>query len=201
MKFAMFVRIAAMACGALVVGLAGCDSTPGAKPTGADAGQVAADDIATIRASYTSWQALSDTPVDISAYIFGLCRTPTAAETAFANSAHGRHALRDWANPKAMDGLNAKGAAGFAVGATIVKEKFATDQISGQLVLAALGIMIKRAAGSDTAGGDWEFVYWNATDGVSRDQTQLTTCSACHAGGDATDYVFFDANWRTSPGP
>ncbi len=168
---------------------------------GGRAGQGGADDLATIMASYTSWQPLSMAPVDISADIFALCRSPTAAESAFAASVHGRHALRDWANPPAMDGIGAQGAGGFAVGATIVKEKFVRDQPSGAFVLAALGIMVKRPTGFDTAGGDWEFVYWNAADGVSRGPVQLASCTSCHAGAGATDFVFIDDTWRTLSGP
>jgi hypothetical protein len=175
-------------------GLAGTDGQAG---QGGQAGQVAADDIATIMASYRSWQPLSNAPVDISADIFALCRSPTAAENAFAASAHGRHALRDWANPRAMEGIGVKGAGGFATGATIVKEKFVIDQTSGMFVLAALGIMVKRPTGFDAAGGDWEFVYWNAADGVSRGPVQLATCTSCHAGAGATDFVFVDNTWRT----
>jgi hypothetical protein len=210
MRFAL--PVAAIACGAFS-GLGACSSGSGAKPYGLDAGfvgtggqggqagQAAADDIAMIMASYGSWQPLSNAPVDISEEIFTLCRSPTAAESAFAASVHGRHALRDWANPRAMEGIVAKGAGGFAVGATIVKEKFVLDQASGAFVLVALGIMVKRPTGFDTAGGDWEFVYWNAADGVSRGPAQLATCTSCHAGAGATDFVFVDEAWRTSSGP
>ena len=174
----------------------GLVGTGGQAGVGGQAGQVAADDIATIVASYRSWQPLSNAPVDISADIFALCRSPTAAENAFTASAHGRHALRDWANPSAMEGIGVKGASGFATGATIVKEKFVIDQASGVFVLAALGIMVKRSTGFDAAGGDWEFVYWNAADGVSRGPVQLATCTSCHAGAGATDFVFVDNTWR-----
>jgi hypothetical protein len=217
MSFAL--PVVAMACGA-ISGIGGCSAGAGARPSGLDAGgtggqggrtdlpgvggqagQAAADDLPAIMASYRSWQPLSDAPVDISADIFMLCRSPTATESAFAASVHGRHALRDWANPRAMEAITAKGAAGFAIGAAIVKEKFVLDPTSGTSVLAALGIMVKRPSGFDAAGGDWEFVYWNAADGVSRGPVQLATCTSCHAGAGATDFVFLDGTWRTSPGP
>lgn len=168
-----------------------------APSVGGQSGQAGGDDIATIMASYTSWAPLSDKPVDISAQISSMCRAPTKAEQGFVASVHTRFALRDWANPQAAAAISAKGSGGFAGGATIVKEKFATDATSGEMVLSALGIMIKRPAGFYPSGGDWEFVYWNATDGVSRGPTQLGTCTTCHAGGGAIDFVFLDASWRT----
>jgi hypothetical protein len=149
-------------------------------------------------ATYTTWQPQSATAVDISAYIFALCRGPTAAEEAFTKSVHSRFQLRDWANPGAVAGLAAKGVGGFPVGATIVKEKFALVPPSTTYQLAALGMMIKRSPGFYPAGGDWEFVYWNATDGVSRGPAQLSSCTTCHAATIATDYVFVDGSWANT---
>ena len=81
-------------------------------------------------------------------------RAPSPAEMRFVDSVHGRHALRDWANPAAATGIAARGANGFPLGATIVKEKFIFQPTDGAQVLAALGIMIKRGAGFDAAAGN-----------------------------------------------
>jgi hypothetical protein len=169
---------------------------------GGQSGQSGApDDVPTIMATYQTWQPLSDAPVDISDRIFGLCRPHTDAENRFVQSAHTRFALRDWANPAAVAGLAVMGAGHYAAGAVIVKEKFVAQTVGGPLELAALGMMIKRSPGFDASGGDWEFVYWNATDGVSRGQAQLPTCTACHAGAVATDFVFRNTAWPSAPSP
>jgi hypothetical protein len=156
----------------------------------------APDDIALMLETYTSWSALSDHAVDISAEIFGLCRLPTSAETAFATSVHGKHALRDFANESALAGIQAHGAGGFAVGSAIVKEKYAQDAASGNLVLAALGAMVKRPSGFDSSAGDWDFVYWTRADGTTHGGAELATCASCHASQSAVDYVFLDEAWR-----
>lgn len=170
----------------------------GGGQAGGQGGNVVTDDVALLMQTYPSWQPLTDTAVDISVSIFNLCRLPTSTEDAFAKSTHARHALRDWANPQAIAGIAAQGAGGFAEGAAIVKEKFATTAGTQTLKLAALGMMVKRAPGFDSASGDWEFVYWNATDGISRGAGQLASCSSCHAGTRQTDFVFMDESWRTA---
>ncbi|MES1166050.1 MAG: cytochrome P460 family protein [Verrucomicrobiota bacterium] len=181
-------------------GAAGAGGQAGQGGHAGIAGGTGGGDIATIMATYKTWEPQSATAVDISAEIFSLCRAPNAAEDAFTKSAHSRFQLRDWANPAAVAGIAAKGAGGFAVGSTIVKEKFAAAAAGGAFELAALGMMIKRAPGFDPTGGNWEFVYWSATDGVSRGRAQLATCSTCHAGAAASDFVFVDGAWRLATG-
>lgn len=173
-------------------------SAVGGGGAGGQSGQGGADEIATIMATYTTWQPQSAMAVDISAEIFSLCRGPSAAEGAFTKSVHSRFRLRDWANPGAMAGLAAKGVGGFPVGAIIVKEKFVSPAPTDPFVVAALGMMIKRSPGFHPAGGDWEFVYSSMADGVSRGPAQLSSCTTCHAATTATDYVFVDDRWRIS---
>ena len=149
----------------------------------------------TIMASYTAWTKRTDQPVSISAEIFGLCRPPTATETDFQNSVHGKNlALLDWVNPEAAAGFTAGDASPFPVGAAIVKEKLAagTDGIE----LVARGFMIKRAAGFNPAAGDWDFAYWEPALGIVSDTTSSAACAGCHASSHASDFVFFDESWR-----
>lgn len=73
-------------------------------------------------------------------------------------------------------------------GAVVIKEKYDNAQASGPL--RAYGVMIKRAAGYDRAGGDWEYGF------VTRDSTatvtrgRLKNCAGCHAAARKTDYLF-----------
>ena len=47
------------------------------------------------------------------------------------------------------------------------------------------------------ANGDWDFAYWDAQKGIMSSRTQASYCGACHASGQAKDFVFFDESWRT----
>jgi hypothetical protein len=174
-------------------------SDPGPEDRSAEGGFDGPDaqrDLEAMVVEYRSWRPLSPTAVDISASIFALCRTPTSSEEQFVASVHSRHALRDWANHAAAAVLDAGDVVSFPEGAAIVKEKFVIDSNSGMPVLTALGIMVKRRAGFDDATGNWEFAYWNATDGLTTDSTR--SCGSCHASQSAKDFVFLDQGWRTS---
>ena len=158
----------------------------------AEAGELPS--LETIIAQYATWQARSD-PQSISAYIFGICRAPTAHERAYAASEHGQQRyVRDWVNSEAASGFAADGGARFAVGATIVKEKLLPAEDGGWM-LVALGIMTKRAPGFDSAHGDWEYGYWEEALGIARGSELANHCGGCHAGAQDTDYVFFDLGW------
>jgi hypothetical protein len=163
-------------------------------PREAEGGASELPSLEAIIAEYATWQARSE-PQPISAYIFGICRAPTAHEKAYAASEHGQQRyLRDWVNAEAVSGFAADGGARFARGATIVKEKLVPGA-SGSLELAALGIMTKRAPGFDPLHGDWEYGYWEEAIGIARGSELADHCGGCHAGAQDTDYVFFDLSW------
>lgn len=166
-----------------------------------------------LRGVYLTWETHTEEPQNISAEIFGLCRSPSAAEEAFVESVHGDELyLFDWLNPAAQRGAaqfgeaNAPlvpperpfeplldGGVAFEVGAAIVKEKLVR---TGQgYELAALGLMVKREPGFDPASGDWEFGYWTPAEGMLSGAAETTACAACHSSS-PTDFVFLDERWR-----
>lgn len=157
-----------------------------------------------IRAAYDSWHRHTPEPVGISEQIFALCRLPSAAESAFVESVHGDgFYLLDWLNPAAYAATGATRAAGdaspsggvvFPVGAAIVKEKLVRNDVGGY-ELAALGLMVKRGPGFDSATGDWEFGYWEPDVGLSSGETENAACGPCHAAA-ASDFVYLDGSWR-----
>lgn len=143
---------------------------------------------------YRAWRPRQAAPQSISAEIFGLCRLPSLPEQRFAASEHGDgRYLQDWLNPSARDAFQTK-TTPFPVGAAIVKEKLSTDA-AGKLVLAARGLMIKRATGFDPAHGDWEFGYWEPATGMSSGEQTARHCGGCHASA-PNDFVFLDQSWR-----
>lgn len=152
------------------------------------------DPLEAARAAYHGWQQRTDEPLNISAEIFSLCRSPTAAEQAFVASEHGNELyLLDWVNAEAAAGFDAGATAPFPVGAAIVKEKLTRE--GADYVLVALGLMVKREAGFDPTHGDWQFGYWQPEDGMASGTSTNRYCGACHATS-TTDFVFLDETWR-----
>jgi len=143
---------------------------------------------------YKTWTKRQAEPRAISAEIFALCRAPSAAETAFVDSVHGKSlALLDWLNEPAVRGFTAGGKPAFPVGAAIVKQKLVGTGADARV--AALGLMVKRQAGFDPAHGDWEFGYWEEAPGLASGAAVANACGGCHASS-ASDFVFVDQGWR-----
>jgi hypothetical protein len=152
----------------------------------------AASDIDMILETYRSFSPQTPQPVNVSGYLFGLCRMPTLPETEFLASIHGDgRYLQEWANSGAEAGIASRGSPAFAPGSVIVKEKYAGPQAS-EATLVALGIMIKREPGFDADSGDWDYAYYEPALGVVRSAEQTSYCAGCHARAEATDYVFVD---------
>lgn len=167
----------------------------GASGASGDASSIEAPeaiDVQTILDTYRSFEPQTPAPVNVSGYIFGLCRLPTLPEEEFAASIHGdERYLRDWANVPATEGLAARGAPAFPPGAVIVKEKYAGPQAS-EADLVALGIMIKRQAGFAPAHGDWDYAYYEPALGMVQSGEQSAYCANCHASAASTDFVYVD---------
>jgi hypothetical protein len=173
-------------------GTTGDDGAAGASGGADSAPAPEAIDAQAILNTYRSFAPQTPAPVNVSGYIFGLCRLPTLPEEAFAASIHGDgRYLQDWANPSAAQGIATRGAPAFPAGSVIVKEKYAgPDPTTAELV--ALGIMIKRQAGFDPAQGDWDYAYYEPALGVLQTTEQSAYCGNCHSAAAETDFVFID---------
>src|SRR6478609_413454 len=172
--------------------------TGGSSGESARAGSAGADnpagllDIQTILDSYRTFAAQTPEPVSASGYIFNLCRMPTLRETEFLNSIHGDgRYLQDWANPLAAQVLVSGAPSMFPVGSVIVKEKYA-GPTTVKPDLVAIGMMIKRSPGFNSAHGDWDYAYYEPALGIVQTAEQSTYCANCHAGAAATDFVYVD---------
>lgn len=123
----------------------------------------------------------------------------TNAPSAFLGGAHagndGEYTRRIHANAEA---LSRGGRADYPEGSALVKETFTFDGM-GERVWAAEGAllgMLKREAGYDTDGGDWEYAMLDPANGEILDSgadLMGGMCKGCHtnATGDAgEDFVF-----------
>ena len=145
-----------------------------------------------IRTSYRAFQPQTPGPIDVSSYIFALCRLPTLPEQQFAESEHGNfRRLQDWANAEAVSGIQRRGSPAFPPGAVIVKEKYVMNQ-EGANELVALGFMVKRPSGFDPTRGDWDYAYWEPALGLLHTRPQTEYCGGCHLAAAETDYVYID---------
>src|ERR1044071_4396792 len=73
-------------------------------------------------------------------------------------------------------------------GAVVVKEKY--DDASASGPLRGYGVMIKRAAGYDRRGGDWEYGYVTLAPTPVVARGRLAGCAGCHASARDSDYLF-----------
>lgn len=146
-----------------------------------------APDVEAIIGSYSGWTALTDAPRPVSMLIYILCRLPTEEEMAFTESEHGNRYLLEYVNEIGREAMLSPDTTEFPVGTVIVKEKLGALESDAA---EALGIMIKREAGYNPSGGDWEYIYWEHPDSLMRDKPGLMHCQQCHYEQAETDSVF-----------
>jgi hypothetical protein len=148
-----------------------------------------------ILASYSSWEHLFELPRNVSMELMLLCRMVTGDEQAFLESEHAQFSIQLYANPAALNTIKLEGARTFPEGSVIVKEKWAEaanrTNTAAAIEPAGLGIMVKRAAGFDAQGGDWQYLYVDEKGEVTLDQAQLQHCRACHMASLERDAVFY----------
>lgn len=77
----------------------------------------------------------------------------------------------------------------FPEGSVIVREKLAASDSSTPLSLV---VMVKRGAGFNPAGGDWEYISLNGEGTIVRERGPLASCQSCHVKQKEADFVFRD---------
>jgi hypothetical protein len=80
-----------------------------------------------------------------------------------------------------------KGPAKFPAGSIIVREKLSKEGDDRPELLA---VMIKRAAGFNPAGGDWEFLTVDGQVSKIRERQKKGSCLDCHSSQRDADFVF-----------
>lgn len=166
----------------VAAGLAGC--RPPASPTSAPA--------LVEPAVFATWPRVTERPVRVSARLSMLCAIAPRARSADRNAATGQgdpHAEYAIVVRVSPDGAAAyREGRPLPAGAVVVKEKYADATASGPL--RAYGVMIKRAAGFDPGGGDWEYAYVALDPERVMTRGRLAGCAGCHASARGGDHLF-----------
>lgn len=155
--------------------------------SGATHDATSAAEINQIVEDYQNWQSLTDQPRRVADYIYLLCRLPSDEEYLAAESIHGPFFVKVYVNDIGADALFNEPDPIYPVGTVIVKQKS-----SGLDVEFAdnLGIMIKREAGFNPTGGDWEYIYWESGESFQSTNSDLSHCQECHVTEAEDDSVF-----------
>lgn len=176
---------------AVAIFCAGCGSAvtnPNVRPT-------EASEAKDIVQEYIQWKPLFETARNVSMELMTLCRLMTKQEEAYLGSEHGQRFVQVYANPIAAPAITVVGKRVFPEGSVIVKEKWDRDPRLAlndkNLRPIGQGIMVKRGKSFNAASGDWEYMYVDETGTITRDQTQLQHCIACHSANQTGDSIFY----------
>jgi hypothetical protein len=155
-------------------------------------------DVPSLVAGWTNWPAVTPPNYKVSMRLAMLCDAPptTLAGTA---GPHQEVPIRVHVNPAGLPAMQQQGFSRvFPVGSVIVKAKYVTNFFEPP----DLGIMVKREAGFDPSGGDWEYAYLSGTNHTRVTRGVLANCKECHARQSAGDFVFgsYALGGREEPG-
>lgn len=140
-------------------------------------------------AVFADWPKATDKPVHVGPALWVLCRMPTpkeAGEREAEAAAHGPHAgtIVVRTSPEAIEAFRA--GEPLPIGAAVIKEKYK----DGSETMGEYAVMVKREAGYDPPGGDWEYAYATLAPERKVARGRLGECAGCHASAKPTDYLF-----------
>ncbi|HEX6745818.1 MAG TPA: cytochrome P460 family protein [Longimicrobium sp.] len=173
-------RTRALACGLVAAILAGCHA-----PASAGTAPALVEP-----AVFATWPRVTEKPVRVSRELSMLCVALPAGDArtraASPSSPHAHHTIVVRVSPNAIDAY--REGRPLPAGAVVVKEKYNDASASGPL--QAYGVMIKRAAGYDRRGGDWEYGFVTLGSRATATRGRLEGCAGCHEKARETDYLF-----------
>lgn len=146
-----------------------------------------AADIQAIVDDYREWTAVNTLPRRVADYIYLLCMLPSDEQYLAAESLHGPFFVRVYVNDAGIDLILNDPDPIYPAGTVIVKEKLTDVEAESA---DHLGIMIKREAGFNPDGGDWEYVYWENGDVFLAPTDDMGHCQDCHYAEAEDDSVF-----------
>jgi hypothetical protein len=138
--------------------------------------------------TFSTWPTATEKPVQVGPTLLLVCRAPTPEEEAHdqRHGPHARYSIVVRVSPEAI-GLFREGKP-LPSGAVVVKEKYADGRATGPLEEYA--VMVKREAGYDPAGGDWEYAYVTSVPERKVARGRLAECAGCHASVRERDFLF-----------
>ena len=161
------VALAAVGC------VAGQSSTSVPKPD---------DDLASL-AKYRQWTLVNPKPELMEPVAAISCQMIPGRQDP---SPHLNKYISVFVNPEGREAMMTKERPKFPVGSMIVKEKLGSADSTKPELLTA---MIKREAGYNPEGGDWEYLVLDGQAMIIMERGKLTRCSSCHEPYKRTDYV------------
>jgi hypothetical protein len=168
-----------LACGVVAAILAGCHAPalPGTVPALAEPPE------------FGTWPRVTEKPIPVSPRLSMLCvAQPSDDVWAHASAVPGgpHHSIVVRVSPNAAAAY--REGRPLPAGAVVIKEKYDDAEASGPL--RAYGVMIKRAAGYDPRGGDWEYGFATLDSTATVTRGRLPGCAGCHASARRSDYLF-----------
>jgi hypothetical protein len=134
-------------------------------------------------AKYRQWTLVNPTPQLMEPLSAASCAILVGRTEA---SPHVHKYISVFVNPIGRDQMMTRQNPKYPVGSMIVKEKLGTaDSTTPELLTA----MIKREAGYNPDGGDWEYLVLNGAASEIVERGKLTRCSSCHQPYQGRDYV------------
>ena len=147
-----------------------------------------AADIAEAARQYRTYRRMTKEPKAVGANMVFPCASATGSpefeEAKKRNGPHFPFYLHHYRNEVATRPLTGKQ---WPVGAIFMKEKLRSKIVpaDGVLPVVAVAGMIKRAPGTSSKSGDWEFFF---VEKGKVSTTNMESCAGCHS--NARDYVF-----------
>jgi hypothetical protein len=134
---------------------------------------------------YTNWISITPSNYHISPEMARLCR-PIPSSMVGTAGEHANVSLVVHVNDLAASRLTNDVRSEFPTGSIIVKAKYGTDNLSP----SELGVMIKRSAGYDPEGGNWEYAFVRLKGVPPVERGLLANCRDCHSARKRQDFVF-----------
>ena len=137
---------------------------------------------------YKSWAKINPKPLKLPAALNVLCAAPTPAGRIDASSnPHRQKYFTVYVNEVGRRAMTEQARPQFPQGSIIVKEKLPDENAAAPELLT---VMIKREAGFNPQGGDWEYLVFDGAAAKVEARGKLENCQSCHAANKAGDYVF-----------
>jgi hypothetical protein len=137
--------------------------------------------------AYRSWTPLLSQPRQVTASMWGLCRSPTLGEgRAQALGPHTTPMVMVFGTPDVAIGRGVAERQPLPLGAMIAKEKLLTRDGPAN----GVAFMVKREPPAFRDSGGWEFLYFPGPADPAEARRTHEHCAACHRAAAGSDYVF-----------